>query len=104
MITVKPGETVIQHPEDVVVYRMLFADWSIDLDRPENTAARVTVASVRGVEPLQMRPLPYKPGTPAQDIRVTGGSKNGLYEVVRTVKSPTEVRRRAFLISVSGAL
>lgn len=100
MTPVSPGATVEQHREEVVIYRLQFADWSVDMERPDDKAATIRVQSKRGIDPLSIKVLPYQPGSKYHDVRITGGSKKGIYEVVRVVKSPLETRRRSFIVLV----
>jgi hypothetical protein len=100
MIIVRPGESLEQHRDEVVIYRLQFDVWSADMDKPDDKAASIRVESKRGVNPLAVKVQPYQNGTKCHDIRITGGSKNGIYEIVRMVKSPTETRRRSFTVAV----
>jgi len=100
MVTVKPDEQVTQTRDDVVIYQLKFDDWSEGLDRPDDKNAKITLHVVTGV-PLMLKVLPYVPGSRMQTVRLSGGgTKRGVYEVIRVVKSPTETRRKSFLVSV----
>jgi hypothetical protein len=92
MVAVKPGDTV--------VYQLKFADWSADLERPDNKNARIALKVLTG-EPLNLKVLPYAPGSQLQEVRISGGGKKrGDYQVTRTVKSNEEVRVRSFSLKV----
>ena len=100
MIVAKPGDSFQQHRDDVVIYQLKFEDWNTDLDRPDDKSATIRALMQRGRDLVITKALPYKIGSQVQEVRVSGGSKNGVYEIVRVVKSATETRRRSFLITV----
>lgn len=101
MVVVNPGDTVVQSRGDVVVYRLPFATWSSNLERPDDKSARISQKITTG-EPLLVKTLPYAPGSQAQEVRISGGGKKrGQYEIIRTVKSATETRVRSFTVQVN---
>jgi hypothetical protein len=100
MIVAKPGETFEQHRDDIVVYQLKFADWSTNLEKADDRTATIRANVQKGRDQIFAKALPYRPGSQVQEVRVSGGSKNGVYEIVRIVKSPTETRRRSFIVKV----
>lgn len=99
MVTVKPGDVVTQRHDDVVVYQLRLEDWNKDIDRPDNKTARISIRTIQGAPTISAKLQDYRPGAQVQELRITGGATmRGQYEVIRTVKSPTETRSRNFTV------